>query len=152
MKLSKMCKHISTLGPIGYLPAPGTCATFVSTGLIMVAAWLGITTMQLTVTFCGVYLLAHVAVVRALIHFTAHDPQQIVIDELIGYTFVTLFFPRTLFNLLLAACIFRFFDIVKPLGVGRVQLLAGADGIILDDVMAGVYSVVALMLLGVGAS
>lgn len=152
MKLSLICKQIATLGPIGYLPAPGTCGTFASMFLVMGAAYLGISTMQLTIALCIIYVVAHACVVRALEHFSDRDPQQIIIDELIGYTFVTLFFARTPFNLFLAACVFRFFDIAKPLGVGRVQELDGADGIILDDVMAGVYSIVALVLLGVGAN
>lgn len=75
------------------------------------------------------------------------DPQFFVVDEVIGYL-ITIAWTRgpSPLALLLAFCAFRFFDIAKPWLVRRLERLPGADGILLDDVMAGVYAWALVML------
>jgi phosphatidylglycerophosphatase A len=68
------------------------------------------------------------------------DPKQTVIDEMVGTWITLLGGPLTWPHLLLGFFLFRFFDIAKPLGVRRIENIPGGFGVMLDDVMAGVYA------------
>lgn len=77
------------------------------------------------------------------------DPQIIVIDEFLGI-FISLFYIElTNINLILAFIFFRFFDIIKPLGIKSLQKLNAGFGIMLDDILAGIYTTSLLHLIGI---
>ena len=70
----------------------------------------------------------------------AKDPRPIVIDEVAGMLLACYGHPRTflwVFGLFLA---FRVFDVVKPLGIGKLQALPGGVGVVADDLLAGAYA------------
>ena len=69
-----------------------------------------------------------------------HDAHPIVIDEVLGQWLALLAMPRTAIWMGAGFLLFRFFDIVKPLGVYRLQSLPGGWGIVADDTLAGIYS------------
>ena len=72
------------------------------------------------------------------------DNQIIVIDEIVG-VLVTLMFLEKNFTWLVVGCIlFRFFDIVKLYPARRAEELPGGWGVMLDDVVAGIYSLLSL--------
>ena len=74
------------------------------------------------------------------------DDQVIVIDEVVG-TLVTLFaFEKNLPWLVLGFIFFRLFDIWKPPPVRLMEKVPGGWGVMLDDVMAGIYGLLALRL------
>ena len=75
------------------------------------------------------------------------DPQVIVIDEVVGFLVGNFLAPPRWTALLCAFFLFRFFDIAKIFPINRLERLPGGAGIVLDDVMAGVYTVLALRLL-----
>lgn len=77
----------------------------------------------------------------------AKDPQQIVIDEIAGQFISLLPLAASLSasGLISGFILFRAFDIAKPYPAGRLERLPGGKGVVLDDVMAGVYA--ALLLL-----
>jgi phosphatidylglycerophosphatase A len=68
------------------------------------------------------------------------DPARVVIDEVAGMCISLLFLPVSVKYLLYALILFRFFDIVKPLFIRKMELLPGGWGIMMDDVLAGVYT------------
>jgi phosphatidylglycerophosphatase A len=68
------------------------------------------------------------------------DPARVVIDEVAGMCISLLFVPMHVKYLLCAFILFRFFDIVKPLFIRKMELLPGGWGIMLDDVLAGFYT------------
>lgn len=68
------------------------------------------------------------------------DPKQTVIDEMVGMWIAVLGLPLQWEYWLAAFFLFRFFDILKPLGVRRMESIPGGWGVMLDDVVAGVYS------------
>lgn len=79
--------------------------------------------------------------------YYGEDASKIVIDEVVGMQ-VTLFMIQPDWKTGLAGFfLFRFFDIAKPFPVGRSQKLKGGFGVVVDDVLAGIYSYVALYLL-----
>lgn len=72
------------------------------------------------------------------------DPPQVVIDEIVGMWLTMLFVPKTLILVVIGFVLFRFFDIVKPFPAKQSQQIKGGLGIMLDDVIAGFYSLVIL--------
>lgn len=81
------------------------------------------------------------------------DPSPLVMDEFAGQgmTFIAIPFTGMLnYDLLILATgfiFFRFFDIQKPLGVNKLQALPGGWGILVDDLLAGVYAFICLHIL-----
>jgi phosphatidylglycerophosphatase A len=73
------------------------------------------------------------------------DPGAIVIDEVAGMALAVLLLPRTAGVLLAAFVLFRVFDVVKPYPANALQRLRGGAGVMLDDLVAGVYALVALL-------
>lgn len=73
------------------------------------------------------------------------DPGVIVIDEVAGMMVAVLLLPRTLGVLLCAFLLFRLFDIWKPFPAREAQALRGGFGIVVDDLIAGVYALVLIM-------
>jgi phosphatidylglycerophosphatase A len=79
------------------------------------------------------------------------DPQFVVIDEIVGFLVANFLAPLSLTGLLWSFALFRFFDISKIFPANRLEQLPRGAGIVLDDVMAGVYTFVSLrLLLGIG--
>lgn len=75
------------------------------------------------------------------------DPGIFVLDEVIGYLITVAWIDGpSLPALVLAFFVFRFFDIFKPGPARRLERLGGGDGILLDDVVAGLYGLVLVML------
>jgi len=66
----------------------------------------------------------------------------VVIDEVAGQWVALLFMPPLWTNALLAVLFFRFFDIVKPPPIRRLEALPGGTGIMLDDLLAGVFALI----------
>ena len=77
----------------------------------------------------------------------AKDPGVVVIDEAIGYLVTVAFLPHGLWTAAAGFFLFRFLDIVKPPPCRWLEKLPGGWGIVLDDVMAGVYGQLVLRLL-----
>ena len=75
------------------------------------------------------------------------DPGIFVLDEVIGYLICVAWTeaPSPL-ALTVAFFVFRFFDVVKPRLARRLESIPGGDGILLDDVVAGAYGLVLVML------
>lgn len=75
------------------------------------------------------------------------DDQRIVIDEIAGFQVTMLPVAITGLHLCLAFVLFRIFDIWKPFPLGRLQNLPGGWGVVADDLGAGVYGGLVLLLL-----
>ena len=79
------------------------------------------------------------------------DPGWIVIDEVCGVFMALAFIPCNLIVeypifLVIAFGLFRFFDILKPLGIHRFEKLPGAWGVMADDLLGGLYAAILLLL------
>ena len=69
-----------------------------------------------------------------------HDPSEVVIDEAVGMGISLFMLPHSFGLYLLAFGLFRIFDVLKPSFIYRVQDLPGGWGIMLDDVLAGLFT------------
>lgn len=74
------------------------------------------------------------------------DSSKVVIDEIAGMCISLWFVPVTMGNVIIALILFRFFDIVKPLYIKRLEALPGGWGVMLDDVVAGIYANIVLQI------
>lgn len=70
------------------------------------------------------------------------DPQIIIADEIVGFMIANFLAPLRWAPLLLGFLLFRIFDIAKIYPAARLEKLPGGTGIVLDDVLAGVYAFV----------
>lgn len=73
-----------------------------------------------------------------------HDPSRIVADEMIGLWIAMLWVPFSWLNLALAFGLFRLFDIWKPLGIRQMEKFPGGWGVMMDDVLAGIYALIVM--------
>ena len=138
----------------GYSPiAPGTVGSLAA----VVIAWLswrgGLTNSLGNFWFLGLSLVfLHPAILSAGMVASESgrkDPQIVVIDEVVGQ-WLTLAGARH-FNWLtfvLAFALFRLFDIWKPPPIRLIERIPGGAGIVLDDMMAGVYGALVLFATG----
>ena len=74
------------------------------------------------------------------------DPKIVVIDEITGQWVALLFLPRTIPVLIAALFLFRFFDITKLYPANKMEQLKGGFGIMMDDLVAGIYTNVVLQI------
>lgn len=142
-KISKiiawLCTQIATLGPIGYLPAPGTMGTLCAIPLLV---WLRRIETYIPRIDEGVILALLIFVSvwiinRALVRFDEVDPSEIILDEVMGFFVTMLFMPMGVLALVLGFVYFRFFDIFKPFYfIQRLETIGGGWGIMLDDLAA----------------
>ena len=75
------------------------------------------------------------------------DPSEIVIDEVAGFSVTLFLLSLSWLNLLLGFLLFRLFDISKPFPIRRLERVKGGFGIVLDDLLAGIYANLALRLI-----
>ncbi len=76
-----------------------------------------------------------------------HDAPKIVIDEIVGVWIAVFAMPFEWQYYVYALILFRFFDIAKPLYIRRLDKMKGDWSVMLDDVLAGVYSLIVIQLL-----
>jgi phosphatidylglycerophosphatase A len=99
-------------------------------------------------TAAGLFALGVWAASGAERFFGRNDPSPVVVDEVVGQMVTFLARPDASWKLLLAGfAFFRLFDVIKPFPAGRAEHLPAGWGIMTDDVVAGIYSLVVLWLL-----
>jgi phosphatidylglycerophosphatase A len=79
--------------------------------------------------------------------YYGEDASVIVIDEFVGMQITFLFLKPGLITGLIGLLLFRIFDILKPMPINASQKLMGGAGVVVDDLIAGVYSRFILWLL-----
>jgi len=86
----------------------------------------------------------------AEVYFAQEDPSRVVIDEVIGYLVTMAALPASWFTVISGFFIFRFFDVLKPYPVYQSQQISQGWGVLIDDVLAGIYSNLSLWLVYLG--
>jgi len=142
---------ISTGFGSGYFPkAPGTAGAVLAT-IIWLGMSLILTPIQLlTATALLIVLFTFLGVWSSGIMeaYWGKDPSKVVIDEMVGVWIPLLAVNNKneycLYYALAALLLFRIFDIFKPLGIRKMEAIGGGWGIMLDDILAGIYSLLIL--------
>ena len=125
--------------------ASGTFGTLAAVPLVIGFGFLGPWAALLCVT--GISGLAIWVSQEAEDLLGKKDPSAVVIDEVAGLSVTMFLVPMSWLSLGVGFLLFRFFDILKPWPANRAEKLPGGFGIVLDDLVAGVYAHVALRLI-----
>lgn len=136
--MNTFCKLIATVFYIGYLPvAPGSIGSFAA--LFLYGALRNNPQMMgASIALCIV--LGLLTAGRAEKLLGGKDASEIVIDEFAGMLVALYLLPPTMGYIVSAFILFRFFDIIKPRPIRNLEKLNGSMGIMLDDLLAGVYA------------
>lgn len=159
---------IATVG-VGYLPiAPGTYGSAIGVLIYLIVRdfetrtlfnyiqnnsqpdavyiWSHLINALLILLLCSVGIWA---ATRASVLFQVKDPQEVVVDEVMGQLITFLFVPFAIswWLVLSGFLLFRLFDIWKPYPIDLLQDLPGGLGVCVDDILAGVYAGMCLLLL-----
>jgi len=138
--MSRLSCLIATLGPVGYLPAPGTWGTLCAVP-VMYALHASFNSRLVDIFVALCVFIAVYAVDTALPYFEGQkDPSQIVIDEFVGFAWLSCLLPLDPILYVAGFFLFRFFDIVKPFGIKDIESYEGTWGIIFDDIYAATYA------------
>lgn len=144
-------KLVSSLFFIGYIPfMPGTIGSAVT--VVLLWYFKDTLTPYFLPEFAHNFILLYCALIGISIFFANNaeqlygksDPGQIIIDECLGQLITFFLLPLSIPVLILGLCYFRFFDIVKPFPVYKFEQIEDGTGIIMDDVIAGILSNIAL--------
>lgn len=133
----------------GYVPlAPGTVGTVLAIPLSLALNRVATFSLPLALLILGGLIAAAIVLsTRAAQILGSKDPPVIVIDEIAGFLVANFLNTAKLMPLVLAFALFRVFDITKVFPASRLEKLPGGAGIVLDDVMAGIYTFIALRIL-----
>ena len=129
----------STCFRIGYFPlAPGTLGS-----LIAFIAWILLpetSIISLIIAISIIFIIGVYSTGFIEKSYKIQDPSYIIIDEWVGMWIALLFVPNETIWLVLSFVLFRIFDILKIYPVNKMEKLNGGMGIMLDDVVAGLYA------------
>tara|TARA_B000000557_G_scaffold3406_1_gene2708 strand:+ start:154 stop:621 length:468 start_codon:yes stop_codon:yes gene_type:complete len=137
---------VSVFG-IGYIRiAPGTFGS-----LFAILVW------YISIVYLNIYFFYMIIIIVFICSFKAiniylknenkDDPSEVVVDEFIGQSLPLIFLLQfNVYEVLLAFSSFRLFDIFKIYPVNIVENIKGANGVIMDDVVAGIYSLIIVMI------
>ncbi|PLX50350.1 MAG: phosphatidylglycerophosphatase A [Desulfobulbaceae bacterium] len=131
----------------GYLPkAPGTWGSLVGVLLVFLLHALSLQ-IYLSVV-AGLFIVGSFVAGEAEKILDNRDPGVVVIDEIVGMLITMIAVPVTPLTMALGFILFRVFDIAKPFPVNFFdQHFHGGLGIMLDDVVAGIYSLIIMQLI-----
>lgn len=141
---SKKLKYLIATGfGSGYSPyIPGTVGSFVALIIFILIPvghyiWLGI---------CIVSFILGLWASSVVEKDQGKDPRIVVIDEFVGQWVALLFLPRIMWVFIAGFILFRILDIIKPFPAADMEDYEGAPGIMLDDIIAGIYTNMAIQI------
>ena len=142
----KLVLCLSSWFGAGLMPgAPGTFGSLTAVPLMFVLKYLGEFYVGMVLIFFILMAIWSSALCEK--RLGRNDPPEVVIDEVTGFLLTLFLLPLSWFTLCLGFVLFRFFDIAKPFPIRRLEKrLAGGIGIVLDDLLAGVYANLSLRL------
>ena len=146
--MEKFHQLISTCLGIGYTPKGGGTIAALICCIAWYFAWTGGNEHfwgQATVTI--IVLVIGIWSAGKMEAKWGKDSYRIVIDEVAGMCLSLLFIPVRWQYMVIGLLLFRFFDIAKPLYIRKMEQLHGGWGVMMDDMLAGLYSNLALQVI-----
>jgi phosphatidylglycerophosphatase A len=144
--MSRVALFIATACYVGFVPfAPGTAGSAV--GLVVYSAVRASGPPLAEVVAIAATLVAGVWAAGVVEKPLGKDPGPVVIDEVLGMLVTLAFLHPTLVGALAGFLVFRVYDVLKPYPARRLEGLPGGPGIMLDDLMAGIYANLTLRVL-----
>lgn len=145
MKLTKIEKFFGSGFYSGYIPfAPGTMGSLAALVLYLVP---GFEVLFIHLGFILVFTIWGIFIADKFDKFYGKDPKQCVIDEFVGTWISLLFIPKEFRFIVVAFIIWRILDITKPYPANKLENLKGGWGIMMDDVMSGIYTFIIMHII-----
>jgi phosphatidylglycerophosphatase A len=147
LKEAKVWALIATVLGIGMIPLiPGTYCSIFST---LVAYFLlnNISLVYRIIIYLFIFLIGVLASHKIQKLTKQEDPRFIVIDEYVGQGVSLLFADDRILLYFLGFIIFRFFDIFKPFPIAHSERLKYGFGVMMDDLIAGLYSMIIIIVI-----
>jgi phosphatidylglycerophosphatase A len=136
--LAKLATFVATAGYVGFVPiAPGTFGSAV--GLAVYAAVRTSGSWPLEAFVLAMALVAGIWAADRVERQLGKDPGAVVIDEVLGMLVTVAFLDVNVAGAIVGFFVFRVLDVIKPPPAARLEHLHGGPGIMLDDLMAGIY-------------
>ena len=152
IKLANFFVSLSFAGYIKIIP-PGTFASFLSIVILFPIVEYKIISLEIfVVIFFVIFLLSLFFINKFSSHNQSHDSKIIVVDEFLGVYLILIFYDQIKIinpyvTIMLIFILFRFFDILKIFPANIVdRKLKSAFGVILDDLIAGIYTIIILYI------
>ena len=122
----------------GYIPfAPGT---FGSLAALLIYLIPGFENPTLLLILISLFSIVGISIGTKFEAVYGKDPKQCTIDEMVGMWISLLFIPKQIWFILIAFILWRILDITKPFPANIAEKLSGGLGIMLDDIIAAIYS------------
>ncbi len=142
--VARGARFLTSCGGIGFLWPSGTWGSLL--GLVLFGPLLDDRSLAFqAVVALAVIVVGALAASRVSRSLATEDPSEVVIDELAGM-WVGLLGTTGWGTWVLAFLLFRFFDIAKPFPVRQAEALPSGWGIMADDVLAGLYTLLLVHL------
>lgn len=140
-------KFVATGLGIGNIPyAPGTAGTLLGVPLFIIfsrMSWQIHLLSVLALSFLAVYVSGEAEKI-----LNTKDAPSIVIDEIVGFQYTMFLITPTPLHIISGFIVFRIFDIMKPVPIRLCERkIPGGWGVVTDDIIAGIYGRVTLVLL-----
>ena len=145
--MKNFTKYFATLFGIGFISiAPGTFGS-----LFAILIWYVFIDLfsifYFIILFLFIFSVSFYITDIYLDNYKKKDPSEVIIDEFLGQSIPLLFIVNfNVYDVLIVFVAFRFFDIYKIYPINKMEDLNGSRGVILDDIVAGIYSLIVLML------
>ncbi|MDR2457136.1 MAG: phosphatidylglycerophosphatase A [Clostridiales Family XIII bacterium] len=137
--MNKIIIFFSSVAYLGYIKrAPGTFGSLA--GILLWVFFIPCSVLVQLLSLAGILVVSIFFSSLAENIYKTKDDQRIVIDEVAGMWFSLALLPKQFLFLLLGFCLFRLFDIKKPWIIKSVQSFKGGFGVIIDDIIAGVFA------------
>jgi phosphatidylglycerophosphatase A len=145
--MRRLALLLATWWGVGYSPiAPGTAGTIAAIPFFLLLSLLPLSGYLAGVL--GIGLVACWAAGQAERIFQKKDSRLIVIDEAVGFLVTMTALPPAWPYLVGGFCLFRCFDILKPPPIRLIERkVPGGYGVVLDDVLAGIYAQISLRII-----
>jgi phosphatidylglycerophosphatase A len=122
----------------GYSPvASGTVGSAVGLAFYFIP---GFEQVYVILPLCVLVYFMGVRTAESMEKIYGQDPSEVTIDEVLGMWVSLLFLPKKILIAVIAFFVFRILDIVKPYPARRFDNTPGGSGVMLDDVISGIYT------------
>ena len=132
------------IGKVKYIP--GTIGSFA--GLLVGAVIIKLTNYNVFMSCFFILTVISIFAVDEYLKSSENlDPQEVVVDEVLGQWIAIAFIPFNFKSFLIAFILFRFFDISKIYPINKIEKIKGYLGVIGDDLFAGIITAIIILTL-----
>lgn len=144
MKINPIEKFIGSGFYTGFIPkASGTFASLLAFLIFLIPGFENPTFLMVTIS---ISIVVGVKIANKFEKVYGKDPHQFTLDEFIGSWITLLFIQKKIWFLIPAFILWRLLDIYKPFPAKKFESINGGWGVVLDDIVSGIYSFVIIQI------